>query len=1235
LVAVVIAVAIVISLFRFYLPDVKAYRGEIEAFASEVLEQDVRIDSMDAKLSGITPLITFNNVYLLDTHTKNEIVHFEQARLTIDLLRSLLKMEVVPDSFTVIGVDLGVVRKEDGNFTIQGLEIDQLGDQITLTADEEESDELAKWFFQRSKLAIKDSRVVFKNDHETDKSIQLDNVNFYLRNDGDRHQLTGTVTLPEELGRDLEIAFDFNGNILNPSQWFGKVYYQANDLNLVNWGVKPEFMFASLEQGMLDIKLWGDWKAGDITAFAADLNASDFIVNVGKNEKPFSIEKLDALVDWHTDEIGWKLNVKDFQYKGDNEVWPASKLAVRYAKQEELISAYSSFLRLEDIKRALIDGKILDDSLKEGLIKIDPSGDLHHAYLNYSFLEDYDKFSLVSEFDGLTLQPWGQFPGIENITGKVWTNETKGQLKLKSDSARLKIPNIFRENLDLSSINGSIDWHHENKAWHLNSRDISAISPDINANLGFYAMVPDNSASPYLDLQVDFDNGNAKQTYKYLPVSVMDEELVKWLDKAFESGQVTSGGVVFNGRLDDFPFRDHSGTLLADFNAKNVNLNYQPGWPKIKVLDANLEITGLGLSIEASNSQIYDSYLTDTRVDIESFKAPVIKASSKYQGQTRDLARFLVDTPIAPKAQSILDELRISGKSTGNGALRLPLSDKTQQSSPFHYQADVELKNNELDAWQRVLQVKKITGDLRIKQEGIFSDNLRFETLGGQSQAKLYTTTLNDLQNIKLSMHGEIDTGKISEHVELSMLDRVNGKTSWQGILAIGNQESPGYFQFFSRLDGVELNLPAPLVKVANSEKTLNVTAQFPEEEKLPLNIKYGDELSMALIVNLKKGQERPLDKGEIIFSFAEEGAESTKQQANLPVNNELLIRGRLREFHLDQWLDLLNQGDKKQTIGITSLNIPVRLDMEYLKILTGDAESPSTERKDPRNIAIFDGDIRAFFVNDMHLGHVKFKMDRHEDGLLFKEIIVDAPYMQLEGEGSWLYRDAKHVTNFLTLISTEDLGTMLSKLGYSAVMQKGVSKAVIQAHWFDTPDNFSIDKLNGSIGIIIDDGVLSDVKPGAGRMLGLFSLAELPRRLLLDFSELKQGFAFKQIVGQINISEGDAYAETLKIISPIALITIEGRTGLAARDFDQRVVVVPSVSGTLPVISWIAWGGQIGALAFLLEQVFGEQFDSSIATEYTITGSWDNPEIRKIEKAPTEVFPEESANDSEEDDSY
>ncbi|MCX5511726.1 AsmA-like C-terminal region-containing protein, partial [Pseudomonas sp. BJa3] len=81
----------------------------------------------------------------------------------------------------------------------------------------------------------------------------------------------------------------------------------------------------------------------------------------------------------------------------------------------------------------------------------------------------------------------------------------------------------------------------------------------------------------------------------------------------------------------------------------------------------------------------------------------------------------------------------------------------------------------------------------------------------------------------------------------------------------------------------------------------------------------------------------------------------------------------------------------------------------------------------------------------------------------------------------------------------------------------------------------------------------------GAGRVLGLLSVAEVRRRLMLDLSDFfSKGFAFNRIDGDIRIAGGLARSDNLMIDGPAAEIQIRGDTDLRSERFDQTVDVKP-----------------------------------------------------------------------------
>ncbi len=915
-VAFILVVAIGISIIRLYLPDVKEHREAIEEFASTILEQDVLIESMEAKLSGFTPTIIFNDVYLLDESGTETIVHFEQARLTIDLIRSLYNLKLVPESFTVIGVQLGIHRNDKGNFTIQGLDVGKLGDQFSSEKKSDENEELARWFFERSRLSIKNSTVVW-NDNQNDKRIQFDNVNFHLLNDDERHQVTATVTLPSDLGKELEVAFDFTGNILNPSEWSGDVYTKADDLNLANWGVKPSFKHIRLEQGSLGLSLWGKWEKGNIKSFSAEIKTEDVTLNLGDKQEDFQLGLMQGFVDWQRLDAGWKLNINNFEYLATNNLWPESNLLVNYNNKKQEISAYASFLKIEDIKEVLLKGKVLDDTFHTTLERLNPSGTLTDLHAVYSLAPESEKYYLASQFNSITIKEWQKYPGINDFSGRLALNESDGMLSLKSRNTSINLPNLFRKPIKTNSADGEINWYRENDSWHVRANELLLDSDDISADLGFYAMVPIVKGSPYLDLQVSFKNGKAVNTKNYLPVSIMSDNLVSWLDSAFQSGRITEGGVIYNGRLNKFPYRDGSGTLLADFNVQDVELDYQTGWPKLDVNDADITVSSLGISAHSNDTTLYNSKLNNIKVSIHDFRLPLLKVAGRFKGNTTDLADFLVKSPVSPGAATIVKQSKITGKSTGVGHFQLPLSKASRSGFAMHYQGKVHIKENTIDSWDGKLVAENIAADIRFSPKGVFSDNLEFLLNGGKTKAKLYTQTIAKKQKMKITMQGEMLADQIKQHLSAPMFRHLSGKTHWQGVLDIGTQNEPGFFQYISNLQGVISRLPDPLNKKAEDASSLDIKVKFPTEGKLPVKINYAGKLASALVFNLDTLETKPLDRGEIVFFDQTQTNKTSLPVAVLPIKKELSLRGHLAKFNIDDWLDLAIENTKADDVGM------------------------------------------------------------------------------------------------------------------------------------------------------------------------------------------------------------------------------------------------------------------------------------------------------------------------------
>ena len=201
--------------------------------------------------------------------------------------------------------------------------------------------------------------------------------------------------------------------------------------------------------------------------------------------------------------------------------------------------------------------------------------------------------------------------------------------------------------------------------------------------------------------------------------------------------------------------------------------------------------------------------------------------------------------------------------------------------------------------------------------------------------------------------------------------------------------------------------------------------------------------------------------------------------------------------------------------------------------------------------------------------------------------------------------------------IESKDVAATLRALSYTPFIEakRGAIKADLA--WRGGYDDSILDHASGAIRVEAETGQLVNLQPGAGRVLGLFSVGALPRRLALDFSDLtEKGLAFDTVRGDFELRDGNAYTSNLLLRGPAAEIGIAGRTGLGARDYDQTAVVTGNLGASLPVAGALAGGPVVGAAVLLFSQVFKEPLKGITRGYYRITGPWDDPVVERVDAA-------------------
>lgn len=120
-----------------------------------------------------------------------------------------------------------------------------------------------------------------------------------------------------------------------------------------------------------------------------------------------------------------------------------------------------------------------------------------------------------------------------------------------------------------------------------------------------------------------------------------------------------------------------------------------------------------------------------------------------------------------------------------------------------------------------------------------------------------------------------------------------------------------------------------------------------------------------------------------------------------------------------------------------------------------------------------------------------------------------------------------------------------------------------------------------------------------------------------LDFRDLfTEGFAFDEIVGPIHLEQGIAQITDLNMRGPAASISMKGEIDLKRETQNLRVLVQPRLEDTLAFGAMLV-NPTVGIGALVASRVLRHPISKAAAFEYLVRGSWAEPEVSRIPRAP------------------
>ncbi|MEQ1545736.1 YhdP family protein [Methyloglobulus sp.] len=1235
-------VAITLSGVRLVLMGVDSYKSTLETRISALVGVPVKLGSLRAKMRGVSPELVLKEINIAPIiATEKPSIQLKEIRLGINLGELLLSRDMLSSSWvTLVGAKLSVIRKQDGQITVEGL---RAGNGQPL------------WLLQGRKYEVLQSHLTWQDQQKGGSTLVLDAVNLAIMNDSDHHRINMLTKLPEKYGDELKVAVDFEGSVDKPADIKGTVFVQGKNVKLHELASTYLPFEIRMTAGSTDFKVWGQWQQAQLISVAGDAQLRQVAFS-RSGRGNFYINHLDTQFNGLTKDQQWLVDINRFLLEsgGENKKldkkWPDAIVSFAVEKGTntgfQKLKMVAKQLDLAEFSKLLHFFAPLTGEQAQLLTQAQARGTLKDFSL---YAEPQLKnFAIAGWFDSLSIEPLLTLPKIENISGKVKGSDKLGKVELASQNIHINLPQLFNKAVFFSQINGILAWQQAEDQWVLSSQAIGLNCPAFQSENRFLVRIPKNEEKPFIDLQIAFNSDDLSQVAAYLPTQIMKEKLKTWLSNAFVGGKLTKGDLLFYGKPKDFPFTDGTGVFEAKLDIDEVEIKFHPEWQPISGINGVLTIEKNSIQGLFNRGQIgkvdinkAEMLISDLGVD------ELLTIKGEGQGDINQILNVLQQSPQASRVNPVTAHTTIQGTAKATLDLTIPL----RPGHEIKVDGNAKLNDAQLTVNRLALKIDKINGNLKFNKQGIYGDGIQAFTLGHPIKVNIMQADQQTLINVG----GKVKVGDLENLFDWPKLQQVEGAGEYQFQLQIPStdiENNPMQISVKSTLEGVALRLPGSLMKTKEQQKPTSLTFSLSDELALPIEFNYNNELKAAISLNSK---ERKINSGHILIGVGEArqrlasgikleinrdqlplqewlGIAATQQQtisSSLDISeikihsvSAMWKKTRLGAFDLalkrsqNFWA-----GEVDSTIANGKFQLPADLkganaisfDMEMLNL---SAIKQFSFQNAPATVSaglkpLLNIHSKKTLWQSENLGELTLETVRKQQGMIIKRLELDGENEKLVMTGDWKDNGVTSTTHLAGRLNMKRADQLFDKLNITKDLTDTSGVIDFKLNWNAAPWQMSLPDLRGDMDVSLKNGRILSIDPGFGRVLGILAVAQWIKRLQLDFSDIyEEGLTYNSIKGHFDLLNGKATTKNLIIDAIPAKITILGDTDLVKQTVDHVIKVVPKSLDAVPIAGTI-----VGRVAAMVGKTLTgkDQEGFFFGTEYLVKGDWQDVKISSL----------------------
>ena len=1234
---VLVLVALLVGTLNQLLPLLERHPQRVAAWLSERAGQPVAFDALDASWTRRGPLLRLDGLRI----GEGEGVRIGRAEVLVSLYSGLLPGAPLTE-LRLRGLALTLQRGDDGRWSVRGLPSAGGG------ADPLET------LRRLGELQVIGGRLRL-DAPSLGLDAELPRIDLRLRVDGGRVR-AGARAWVDNAAPPLTAVLDFQRQRGDGSAWLGA------PSALAAWAPLLHFGGINVRGGNGMLRGWVTLRDHRIASVIADADLHDVVLAgapfvVGGHVPEAGFERMQLRARWRHADGDWRLDAPQLKITAAQGVQVLDGLHLAGGRQFALRGQRIDVTPLLRIT-ALSD--TVEPGLRQWLYRATPV----LRFVDVDVAGHADGVMHGSgELEEAGFAAVGHSPGLSGLSGRFEGDGQALALELRPDHVvRFDWPTGFGIAHDLKLDGRAVVWR-EGAGWQVATPALRVQGRDYAADVRGGLWFQGDGTRPWISLAAKLDDVPMTAAKGFWVRSHMSKGAVDWLDAALVGGQLRNGIGLAVGDLDDWPFDGHDGRFEAGGHIDGGTIHFAHDWPDMRDVDGDIAFIANGFELHGKGS------LGGVKVDaiqagVTDFHESLLHVDARTRDDSKHLLALLRQSPLHASYGETLDALDTSGPAVVDFGLRLPL-----HGGEGKVDGTVELRDVSLADKRWNLRFDNVRGKAEYGSDGFRAPALqvRHKEHDGVLSLAAGVPVADPANAFEAELASALDAADLLERApELGWLKPyVHGTSRWHigvslpKVAAAGHGEPPTTLRLRSDLQGTRLQFPAPLDKPADDVLPTRVTASLPLGSGTT-EVVFGKRMALAARtsdggtgVQVTLGSDRvsrkPLADGLrvdghtttldalewITLARGQAGDAGDEgialKQVDVLADHLLLVGGQFEQTRLRLRPDrdavavqlegpsLAGDVRVPEAEGGTVSGTLARVHWQAAPAPVGEAGDNSSDPMDPAKIPPLALDIDDLAFGKATLGKTMLRTRPLADGLQVTQLQFRSPKQAIDMTSQWRGMGAQARTDFDMAVHSENLGGLMDNLGYGGQLRGGQGQMQFSAGWDGAPAGFNLAGLEGTLSFNARNGQILEVEPGAGRVLGLLSVAQLPRRLMLDFRDFfSKGLAFNQSEGQVRFGDGLARTDGINMQGPAVDIVIRGQADLRAQQFDQTIEVNPRSGNLLTVVGAVA-GGPVGAaVGAAANAVLGKPLGEIGAKTYHVTGPWKEPQVDVVEREET-----------------